>query len=410
MRDLQATRTAGDGINVPVSAADASALSPAGIRSAVAELLRDLGERPRRILGRRFGLDGGVPQTLQAIGAAEGVTRERIRQIEQAALRVFREGSETPAAGRPSNLSHVRDTLVSLLRTLGGVAREDILAGLLGLREAADLAALKLLVTSLTDIADVRETDRFVRHFRQKGGVAVDQMLEHAKSALQEVGHLLPDRAFLTEIRRRATLTLEEAALRSVLSVSREIVRTPFGEWGMRGWVEATPRGVGDKAYVVLKRANKPLHFTAIAEAINAANFDRRTAHAQTVHNELIRDGRFVLVGRGLYALRKWGYEPGTVAVVLERILRAAGRPLPREELVAAVLKERIVKRNTILLALQNRQRFLRTPEGEYALAGAETHHTHTHSSPDAGREAPEVREAAADGPHPLEDSPRDRR
>jgi len=125
---------------------------------------------------------------------------------------------------------------------------------------------------------------------------------------------------------------------------------------------------VGDKAYVVLKRGGEPLHFLKITDFINSAKFDERVAHPQTVHNELIRDERFILVGRGMYALKEWGYQAGTVGDVLERIIKENSKSMNKKELVDEVLKERIVKRNTILLALQNRKRFVRDAQGCYSL------------------------------------------
>ena len=86
----------------------------------------------------------------------------------------------------------------------------------------------------------------------------------------------------------------------------------------------------------------------------------------QTVHNELIKDPRFVLVGRGLYALKEWGYEEGQVKDVILKILKEARKPLPKEEILAGVLKQRMVKENTVLLNLNNKKYFLKTPEGKY--------------------------------------------
>ena len=54
--------------------------------SAVASELHGLPERDRRILDKRFGISSGEPQTLDEVAKQEGVTRERIRQIEQKTL------------------------------------------------------------------------------------------------------------------------------------------------------------------------------------------------------------------------------------------------------------------------------------------------------------------------------------
>ena len=162
--------------------------------------------------------------------------------------------------------------------------------------------------------------------------------------------------------------SLPHTCIVAILRASKSIAASVFGEWGLVGWAEVSPRGVGDKAYAVMRRNNKPEHFRNIATLINSANFDAKQANTQTVHNELIKDERFVLVGRGLYGLKEWGYVPGTVADVLEALLKKAEEPLTKDELIEQVLKQRVVKRNTILLGLQNNKRFLRTRENRYTL------------------------------------------
>lgn len=362
-------KAAGDAIPLQISSTQLGLLTPSAVRSAAAELLGILDERSRRIITRRFGLDGRDGKTLHAIGAEEGVTRERIRQIEQSALKTFRAARTSDEADSSRATLKTRDALRELLESLGGVAREPVLWAVLRLQDLKDRAAIRFLLAAFPDVKDVPESDLLFRHFRHQRSANSDAVLTQARALLVAASRLLGNEEFFAGVRERIGMSLSDPALRSVLSLSREIVQTPFGEWGLRGWAEATPRGVGDKAYIVLKRAKRPLHFTALTERINAAKFDRRTAHPQTVHNELIRDSRFVLVGRGLYALMEWGYEAGTVADVLVRILRSARASLSREELVTKVLEKRIVKRNTILLALQNKKRFARHADGTFVLA-----------------------------------------
>jgi hypothetical protein len=242
-----------------------------------------------------------------------------------------------------------------------------VLDNVIELEEDRDRAALRLLLAALPEVRIVRETNMCRQHICLLSEEEhTDMVHEYGVNLLTEVGRLLADVEFLQTLNERIECDISEPALRSALSVSRNIVRTPFKEWGLRGWPEATPRGVGDKAYIVLKRSGKPLHFSDIAKKANEAGFDQRKAHPQTVHNELIRDPRFVLVGRGLYALKEWGYEPGTVADVIQRILQNEGKPISREELTDRVLKERMVRKNTVLLALQNADRFEKTPDGNY--------------------------------------------
>jgi len=86
----------------------------------------------------------------------------------------------------------------------------------------------------------------------------------------------------------------------------------------------------------------------------------------QTVHNELIKDSRFVLVGRGIYALEEWGYYPGQVKDVILRVLREERKPITKEEILEKVLEQRLVKENTILLNLSNKKYFERDVQGKY--------------------------------------------
>ena len=57
----------------------------------IRELVGTLNVREQRILRERFALDGGEPRTLEEIGADFGLTRERIRQLEAAALKKLRD-------------------------------------------------------------------------------------------------------------------------------------------------------------------------------------------------------------------------------------------------------------------------------------------------------------------------------
>ncbi len=68
------------------------------------KLMSRLGERERRILSLRFGLDRGEPRTLDEVGLEMHLTRERIRQIERAALAKLRS---------PASMEMARDLMAS---------------------------------------------------------------------------------------------------------------------------------------------------------------------------------------------------------------------------------------------------------------------------------------------------------
>src|SRR3989338_3989045 len=151
--------------------------------------------------------------------------------------------------------------------------------------------------------------------------------------------------------------------LASLLSISKNIGCNVFDEVGLTSSAEIKPRGVRDKAYLVLKKNTKPQHFRAITAMINESDFGGRSAPMQAVHNELIKDKRFVLVGRGIYGLGEWGYEPGTVKEVIANYVRANG-PSSKDTIVAHVMKTRMVKPNTVILGMQDKKLFVENDDG----------------------------------------------
>lgn len=442
-----------------------AALEISHLHGAAKELLNSLDARTRRILEGRFGIADGQPKTLQEIGDLEKITRERVRQLERSAVRSLRSLGQDlgPPGSKTSPLTlagTVRAALLAALESLGRVATEETLVATFGLSKDKERAVLRFLLTSLPGVSEAKETQRTTRHWTlspafagdpgrkpgEKGeagvphslgegrqasaGVAghqvprvsargapngtqtgggsekeppsLEQVLEAVEGVLGRARNVLPDARFLAEVRAALGTPVTDQALRSLLAAAKRVSHTAFGDWGLSAWREVTPKGVGDKAYIVLKRTGKPLHFVAITEAVNAVGFDGRRAHPQTVHNELIRGGRFVLVGRGLYGLTEWGYEAGTVAEVAQRILVRAGRPLPKRDLIHAVLKERLVKRNTVVLALQNRHLFRPLGDGTYALAaqGGETPRPNDQRG-EVGERGPRLEPASPAPPRP---------
>ena len=158
-----------------------------------------------------------------------------------------------------------------------------------------------------------------------------------------------------------------EAILKRWLSLSKTIACNPLSEWGRASCTSVRTKGIRDYAYLAVKQAGKPLHFSEVAQAIS--DLFSKKAHVATTHNELIKDKRFVLIGRGIYALKEWGYEKGTVADIITEVLKEANEPLHRDEIVKRVLKSRFVKETTILLNLQGKPQFKRVAKATYALA-----------------------------------------
>lgn len=339
-------------------------------------LLKELTGKEEDILRRRFGLSGEGEQTLEEIGKLYQVTRERIRQIEKAAVAKFRRSKNFSEAVRP-----VEHLVVTILTGRGGVMEEQSLLDQLltysGPTEANRRAVLFFLYELLKDKVEFLPADENFREAWKLKSVNLDLLREtmtELKTTIEAVGQPVEFNALLEKFRTTTFYTehnqrLSDDVLNSALELSPAIARNPYGEYGLVLWGSIAPKRMNDKILIVLKKEGKPLHFTEIAKRINEAGFDQRKAYPPTVHNELILNKEYVLVGRGIYALREWGYREGVVAEVLVDILTKAGRPMTRDELVQEVLRQRLVKKNTIHLALTNRSLFSKLSNGEYSLA-----------------------------------------
>jgi predicted Zn-ribbon and HTH transcriptional regulator len=165
-----------------------------------------------------------------------------------------------------------------------------------------------------------------------------------------------------------AEAKINDSIALNYFSISKKFATNPFNDFGLAHWEEINPKTARAKAYLVLKKENKPLHFKQIADIINKAGFKDKKVYAQTIHNELIKDPRFVLVGRGMYGLKEQGYMPGTAKDIITKILKSKG-PLSADQVIKLVSEQRFLKENTILLNLQNKRHFKKLPDGRFHIA-----------------------------------------
>ena len=337
------------------------------IKALTDKLLSGLDARSKDVITRRFGLTSAEPETLESIGKEYGITRERVRQIEANAKKAL--------AKLTAQLVPVDTLLRKIFTQYGGMLAENHIARLVQKETGQDVNpnVVRFYLEILPAYTYVTKSLDFHPHWYHevKKHDHVEKIVTAAKDILQGAGKPQLFKELALAIRQKMSpeeqMLLEEY-IEAALVAAKDIDLTAFGLWGLTLWAETSPRGVADKAYAVLRHFGQPAHFRQITKLINEASFDSKSANAQTVHNELIKDKRFVLVGRGLYGLKEWGYMTGTVADVLEAVLSKSGQALSREELIEEVLKQRMVKKNTILLSLQNPKRFVRVDKNRYGL------------------------------------------
>ncbi len=328
-------------------------------------LLGELAPRARNVLKKRYGLGEKEALTLEAIGKKEGITRERVRQIENDAL------SKLKKSGMLSDFVPEEKLITEVIRSNGGVISESGLAALPEFASVRDKKYLLFFLDLCGGLVRRKESDNFaVRWCLKDAPIAkIEQALNAVASELTRDHEPVTE----SEVVKRADGALKKVGvdvrssgvLKSLLAISKHIERNKWGEYGHVSSPFVRPKGMRDGAYVALSRAKKPLHFRDIAKHIQ--EFMERNVHVQTVHNELIKDARFVLVGRGLYGLADWGYQPGFIRDVVVKVLKEHG-PLTRDQIVDRVLQHRQVKPATVLINLQNRKMFQSNSDGTYTL------------------------------------------
>lgn len=325
-------------------------------------LLSILPKRAQDVLVNRYGLGPkAVKLTLDAIGKKYAITRERVRQIENHSLASIRKSKAYKDA------ETIFAELKELLLNMGGLVSEKDLLNHLS-KDASTQNHFHFLLVIGEEFKREKEDEEFRHRWHVDSELSdkVKQTLRKLYSKLSDdelvfEGDLIS--SFLEEVKDLNEKYKNEEVVKRWLAVSHKIGKNPLGEWGRSSSSNVNAKGMRDFAFLVIRRHGSPIHFKEVAKAIT--QYFNKKAHVATTHNELIKDPRFVQVGRGLYALREWGYMPGVVKDVIKKIIEKEG-PLPKEKIVEKVLKERYVKENTILVNLQNPKYFKRGKDNRY--------------------------------------------
>lgn len=358
--------------------------------SKVSSLMKDifsyLSEQEIDITKKRFGIFERK-HTLEEIGKNYGVTRERIRQIEGTIVKKIVSLNQ-----KNEKLKELRDSIIKFVKEYGGIVEEYFLIDKFfnGLNDNEKSFVEFLLSKVLIEDLIQQKTKDGNKIFYQLKGFAsnlLDKTIKDVVDVLEDIKEPLHIDDIFAKLNFKKIIqnvdkkvldlyktsdiddnTFFKKTLESYLNVSDSVKRNVFGMWGTKSWKTVSPKRMSDKIYLILSREGKPLHFKEITEKINESGFDKKPARDVTVHNELIIDDRYVLVGRGIYALKSWGYKKGAVADIIEEIIKENNGPMTKSDILEKVSKQRIVKDSTIYLSLTNDKRFKKISAGKYDL------------------------------------------
>jgi hypothetical protein len=350
-------------------------------------LLANLSEKEKDVVTKRYGLGYPKKFTLEEIGQNYNITRERVRQIENLSVRKLKELRDLK-----EEIKEAENLVAQLLEQYGGVMEEGFflenILNYMSLHQNSENSLFFLAEYIFSDNINKIQQDREFNNLWKLGSSDVEflksvitemvNIIEANKQPIQleELMNQFKNSEFYLGNKNKImnlTTMLEatdddiDKILESYLRASRKIQQDIFSNWGLISWGIVRPKKINDKIYLTLKKANRPMHFTEIADEINKNDFDGKMAYAPTVHNELILDSKYVLVGRGIYALAEWGYKPGNVTDVIEEILKEEG-PLTKDEIIDKVLEKRNVKKSTVYLSIMNNTNVVKNEKGKYCL------------------------------------------
>jgi hypothetical protein len=361
-------------------------------------VLSGLSSREREIINRRYALDVSKSkprasvkgqelfiqgETLAAIGEAFGITRERVRQLENSIIGKIK----IAATGANEEFASLEEQALTALREAGGALEENLFfEKLIGLhlesfvhwtpKDFCERQSASFLLEHVRNAAleRVSPSEKCYSLWKEKKldfqEFALN--LEKIVADLRGIKAPLSEGSFLAMVRKNLNLpqSINDEIIKEWLLMIRAIRKNVLGLWGLTEWSQIVPKRIGDKINIIFEREKKPLHFREITSLINQLQIDKKIASEGSVRNELIASSTYVLIGRGIYAMENWGYRPGTVRETIERIMKEVRRPLSKEEIMGKVLKERLVKETTVHAVLSNKLWFSKLQGGGYTLPG----------------------------------------
>ncbi len=334
------------------------------------KLTKGLSAKTKDIFDRRFGIKTSSQskagrgqtvsiETLESIGQSLGITRERVRQIEEAGFNFIKKNNKEV-------IEKICAEFTAYFENKGGFKKEEtVLNDLGGAKQKPYVLFFLSLCGNFSRVAGKKDYEYFWS-ILPSAEKTVKENLDTLVAGIDAHGKLMEKHEVVSAFASQ----FDGEAIASYLEISKKIQATKDGKIGLVTWPEVSPRGVKDKAYLVFKKHQKPLHFNAITSFIDelGINEEGKKTHAQTVHNELIKDARFVLVGRGTYALKEWGYVPGTIKDIIEKVLTEKPHLVSQEDIVKEVLSQRLVAKNTVMINLNNKKYFGKDEQGKYLI------------------------------------------
>jgi len=342
-------------------------------------------ERLWTIVQRRFGLQGTTQLTLEELGIAFGVTRERVRQLEQIALKELREvliEDEYTAKDY-----HVRSQVSRTMRLVCQIAvdevekaaRENVLLQRIKERFDIDPAPVKPSLFLILELSGIERITFDKEALEPIWGIIESSQERKIKKGIEKLD-TLPTEEFATPlseidilihlnkgVRKSKRFSLEELGLLIELCSSVKEYSEGF-YWGRFEHLV----GRFNQVERILTERGEPVHIDEITREINhrLVKHGKRTVEPNNLANQISRDNRFVPIGRsGEWGLSSWSLNIETIVDLMKQCLIARNESATVEEVYAYVSERRPVHRSSVQVYLASINDFAKVDRTRWGLA-----------------------------------------
>ncbi len=338
------------------------------MKTIVEDLLKNLNEREKEVIKRRFGLENRERETLESIAKDFGITRERVRQIQNRALNKL-----IKIINENKKISDFVENSKAFLEPLG--FREENRFYKVLIQEKIvfedEINYLKFILTYHQKIYYHPEDNELRSFYSKERDIAlfINHILKKINIYfLENYDKVFEEKEIFDIINKELKAHFEEIKredIYEILRILKFLYKDPFGKWGFVSNSLIVPQSLKNKLIAILETEKKPMHFSEIYEKLKEiSTIEEEFLHinwkkdysVESIKNELIKHPDFVLVGRGIYALKKWGFLEGTSFDIIKSFILSK-KEVELSELYEFIKNQRILKPTTLSIYLYRLQK-----------------------------------------------------
>jgi hypothetical protein len=337
------------------------------------------------VIQRRFGLEATVELTLEEIGIAFGLTRERVRQLEEMALKELREAL---IEGQYISKNYqVRPQVAKTARMLSQIAldqaekavRESVLLHRIKARFDISLFSIKPSIYLLLELSGIERIDFDKSDLESIWGILETKVKGKIQRSVEKLDRLLTRETvtplakidiliYLNKsVRKDDRLSLEE--LDAFLELCSSVTEYSNGfYWGKFQHLV----GRANQVERILSEQGETTHIKELTRELNhrLVKHGKSPVNPRNLRNQMSTDNRFVPIGRsGEWGLSDWALNTETIVELIRQCLRTRNQPSTADEIYAYVKERRPASNKSICTYLSSVDDFAKVNATQWGLA-----------------------------------------